>query len=186
MLLPANAVCPTQHWLRSCLLHASQALNRRTGTQWGCFRNNRGCLAYDAIAFRACTMRHVYLSPRVKKGWKRRENRGFCLRESRVGGRRFLHTCKSGVAREALSGTAQHEHAGAALPVQVTIHSCDLPPEPTSQWTRNSISPRCHPIFRIAFWFTLFYCLHKTFLKVDWSMSEKLLQHAGEEVMFQI
>ena len=24
-----------------------------------------------------------------------------------------MHTCKSGVARESLSGTAQHEHAGA-------------------------------------------------------------------------
>ena len=95
-------MCPTQHWLWSCLLHASQAPNRRTGTQWGCFRNNRGCLAYDAIAFRACAMRHVYLSRSVKKCWKRRENRGFCLRESRVGGRRFLHTCKSGVARESL------------------------------------------------------------------------------------
>ena len=41
-----------------------------------------------------------------------------------------MHTCKSGVAREFLSGTAQHEHAGAALPVRVTIHSCDPPPEP--------------------------------------------------------
>jgi len=40
--------------------------------------------------------------------------------------------------------------------------------------------------FSIAFWFTLFYCLHQTSLMVDWSMSEKLLQHAGEEVMFQI
>ena len=102
--------------------------NRRTGTQWGCFRNNRGCLAYDTIAFRACTMRHVYLSRSVKKGWKRRENREFCLKESRVEGRRFLHTCKSWVARESLSGTAQH--AGAALPVRVTIHSCDPSPEP--------------------------------------------------------
>ena len=116
MLLPANAVCPTQHWLWSCLLHASQDPNRRTGTQWGCFRNNRGCLAYDAIAFRACTMRHVYLSPRVKKCWKRRENRGFCPRKSRVGGRRFLHTCKSGVARESFSGTAQYEHQHAGVP----------------------------------------------------------------------
>ena len=103
MLLPANAVCPTQHWLWSCLLHASQDPNRRTGTQWGCFCNNRGCLAYDAIALRACTMRHVYLSPRVKKCWKRRENRGFCLRESKIGGRQFLHTCKIGVARESFS-----------------------------------------------------------------------------------
>ena len=116
MLLPANAVCPTQHWLWSCLLHASQDLNRRAGTQWGCFRNNRGCLAYDAIAFRASAMRHVYLSRSVKKCWKRRENRGFCLRESRVGGRRFLHTCKNGVARESLSGTAQHEHQHAGAP----------------------------------------------------------------------
>ena len=159
MLLPANAVCPTQHWLWSCLLHASQDPNRRTGTQWGCFRNNRGCLAYDAIALRACTMRHVYLSPRVKKCWKRRENREFFLRESKIGGRQFLHTCKSGVARESLSGTAQHEHAGAALPVRVTMHSCDPSPEPTSQWTRNSISPRCHPIFPLLFgslFFTVF------------------------------
>jgi len=123
-------VCPTQHWLWSCLLHASQDPNRRTGTQWGCFRNNRGCLAYDAIAFRACTMRHVYLSPRVKKCWKRRENRGFCLRESKIGGRQFLHTCKSGVARESFSGTPQHEHAGAAQPVSVTLHSGTPPPGP--------------------------------------------------------
>ena len=149
MLLPANAVCPTQHWLWSCLLHASQDPNRRTGTQWGCFRNNRGCLAYDAIALRACTMRHVYLSRSVKKGWKRRENREFCLRESRVEGRRFLHTCKSGVARESLSGTAQHGHAGAlplclAEPVDsfsdfgdTGFHSAEVlryPDPPASEW----------------------------------------------------
>ncbi len=130
MLLPANAVCPTQHWLWSCLLHASQDPNRRTGTQWGCFRNNRGCLAYDAIAFRASTMRHVYLSPRVKKCWKRRENRGFCLRESRVEGRRFLHRCKRRLAHESSSGTSPHADADAAQPVQGTLHSGAPPPGP--------------------------------------------------------
>ena len=123
-------MCPTQHWLWSCLLHASQDPNRRTGTQWGCFCNNRGCLAYDAIALRACTMRHVYLSPRVKKCWKRRENREFCRRESKIGGRQFLHTCKSGGARESFSGTSPHTDAGAAQPVSVTMHSGTPPPGP--------------------------------------------------------
>ncbi len=40
-----------------------------------------------------------------------------------------MHTCKSGVARESLSGTAQHEHAGAPLPVRAR-HSSDPSPEP--------------------------------------------------------
>ena len=89
-----------------CGVACSMPPRIRTGVpelNWGCFRNNRGCLAYDAIAFRARTMRHVYLSPRVKKGWKRRENREFCRRKNKIGGRQFLHTCKSGVARESFS-----------------------------------------------------------------------------------
>ena len=51
--------------------------------------------------YRACTIRHVYLSRSVKKCWKRRENRGFCLRESRIGGafggRWFCTRAKAGL-----------------------------------------------------------------------------------------
>ena len=66
------------------------------------------------------------VSKRAGNGVK---TRGFS--EGKQGWRKVvLHRCKSGVARESLSGTAQHEHAGAALPVRVTIHSCDPPPEP--------------------------------------------------------
>ena len=55
---------------------------------------------------------------------------GFVRGKAGWEGRQFLHTCKSGVARESLSGTAQHEHAGAAQPVSVTLHSGTPPPGP--------------------------------------------------------
>ena len=61
------------------------------------------------------------------------------LPERKQGRRKaVLHTCKSGVAREFLAGTAQREHADAAQPVRVTMHSCDPPPKMVPSAQRNS------------------------------------------------